>query len=95
MDSTVDPRFGRCQYFIMVDTETMAAAPIQNTGAAASGGAGMQAAQLVQDEGASCVITGNVGPNAMNVLKGSAKFFRQPTMGNNHQTNQKNDHQIY
>jgi predicted Fe-Mo cluster-binding NifX family protein len=40
-----------------------------NAAAASSGGAGISAAQSVADKGAEAVITGNVGPNAMNVLK--------------------------
>ena len=42
---------------------------IDNSAAASSGGAGISAAQLVADKGAEALITGNVGPNAMNVLK--------------------------
>jgi len=65
----------------MVDTETMAAAAVVNGGQQASGGAGIQAAQLVQDEGASCVITGNVGPNAMSLLKSSGLEVRIGAVG--------------
>ena len=40
-----------------------------NTAAAQSGGAGITAAQLVAEQEAEAVITGNLGPNASNVLK--------------------------
>jgi len=41
---------------------------IQNPAVAAPGGAGIQSAQLVVDKGVEAVITGNVGPNAYQVL---------------------------
>lgn len=69
MESQMDQRFGRAASFIIVETKTMEYEAIENTGAAASGGAGISAAQLVADKGAEALITGNVGPNAMNVLK--------------------------
>jgi len=64
MDSPANPRFGRCGYFIMVDSETMDFQAISNEAAMASGGAGIRAAQLVAAQGAEVVITGAVGPNA-------------------------------
>ncbi|MBD3405300.1 MAG: dinitrogenase iron-molybdenum cofactor biosynthesis protein [Candidatus Lokiarchaeota archaeon] len=68
LDSQVDPRFGRCQYFVLVDTDTMATESIENTAATASGGAGIQAAQMVAQAGAKIVLTGNLGPNATEAL---------------------------
>ena len=69
MESQMDQRFGRAASFIIVETETMAYEALDNGAAADSGGAGISAAQLVADKDALAVITGNVGPNAMNVLK--------------------------
>jgi len=68
-DSTLDPRFGRAAYFIIADTETMELELIENAAAASGGGAGITSGQLMVDKGITAVITGNVGPNAMNVLK--------------------------
>jgi len=64
LDSPVNPRFGRCGYFIIIDSETMDFQAITNEGAMASGGAGIRAAQLVAAQGVEVVITGAVGPNA-------------------------------
>ena len=68
MDASVDPRFGRCQYFVFVNSETMEYEAMPNPGIGASSGAGIQAAQTVADKGAGVVITGQVGPNAIETL---------------------------
>ena len=68
LDANVDPRFGRCPYFVVVDSETMKFSAILNDSTNAAHGAGIQAAQTVANMGAKVVITGNVGPNAFNVL---------------------------
>ena len=68
LDANVDPRFGRCPYFVVVDSETMEFTVVSNDSTNAAHGAGIQAAQTVANMGAKVVITGNVGPNAFNVL---------------------------
>ena len=68
LDSDVDPRFGRCKYFLIIDTDSMNVESVSNDGMMASGGAGIQAAQMVAKTGAGTVITGNVGPNAFQTL---------------------------
>lgn len=68
LDAQIDPRFGRCQYFVIVDTETMSFEALPNTAAGATGGAGIQAARMVANKGVQAVLTGSVGPNAFQVL---------------------------
>ncbi len=68
MESVLDQRFGRAAWFVLVETETMEYEAVDNAATASSGGAGISAAQTVANKDAKAVITGNVGPNAMNVL---------------------------
>ena len=68
LDAEVDPRFGRCQYFLIVDPDTMQFEALENTGALASGGAGISTAQMIAGKGVEAVLTGNCGPNAFQVL---------------------------
>lgn len=68
LEAQLDPRFGRCAYLLIVDSETMQFEAIPNMAAGATGGAGIQAAQTAADKGAKVVITGNVGPNAFGAL---------------------------
>lgn len=68
LDSNIDPRFGRCKYFVIVDTEDMSFEVFENQNMALGGGAGIQAAQFVCSKGVKAVITGNCGPNAEKVL---------------------------
>jgi len=68
LDAPVDPRFGRCPYFIIVDLDTMQFEVVPNVASDAMGGAGIQAAQIIVSKGVKAVITGNVGPNAFQAL---------------------------
>jgi predicted Fe-Mo cluster-binding NifX family protein len=68
LDSQIDPRFGRCQYFVIVDSENLEIEVISNVASGAMSGAGVQAAQTAANKGVEIVITGNVGPNAFQVL---------------------------
>ncbi|RJQ64527.1 MAG: dinitrogenase iron-molybdenum cofactor biosynthesis protein [Desulfobacteraceae bacterium] len=68
LDSTVDPRFGRCAFFLIVDSENMTFQAFPNENSALGGGAGIQSAQFIASKGAQLLITGNCGPNAMRTL---------------------------
>jgi predicted Fe-Mo cluster-binding NifX family protein len=68
LDAEVDPRFGRCQYFIFVDPETLEFEAIANSNIGASGGAGISSAQMVASKEVEAVLTGNCGPNAYQTL---------------------------
>lgn len=68
LDAPIDPRFGRCPYFVIVESETMQFEAILNLASGAMGGAGIQAAQTIAGKEAKVLITGNVGPNAFQAL---------------------------
>ncbi|MBZ4647645.1 MAG: hypothetical protein JG777_3134 [Clostridia bacterium] len=77
INSMLDVRFGRCNYFVIYDTEDSSVKAIENKGQMSGGGAGIAAAQQIIDEGVDVVITGNVGPNAFNLFKNSdIKVYR-------------------
>jgi predicted Fe-Mo cluster-binding NifX family protein len=69
IDSEIDPRFGRGEYFISVDTETLEWQAFPNPGVNAQGGAGSLAAQLIANQKAKAVISGDFGPNAFGALQ--------------------------
>lgn len=64
LDDSVEARFGRCAYFLIIDPDTLEVEPLENPNVALGGGAGPQSAQLMANQGVSVVLTGNCGPNA-------------------------------
>ncbi|MCB2145362.1 MAG: NifB/NifX family molybdenum-iron cluster-binding protein [Deltaproteobacteria bacterium] len=68
LEASIDERFGRCRYFIIVETDDMSYEVIENTNADLSTSAGVQSASLVASKGVEAVITGNCGPKAMQVF---------------------------
>ena len=69
LSSPVDPRFGRCPYFLLVDSESMDFEAVRNPHVASASGAGIQAAQMVANKGVKAVLTGSCGPNAFQTLQ--------------------------
>ncbi len=69
LEDKVDPRFGRCHYFILFDTDTNKSEAIENTGAQGMGGVGIQSGQIMADKGVKVVLTGSCGPNAFQTLQ--------------------------
>jgi len=72
IEGNVSDVFGRCSYFIIteinnkkiVKTET-----IENKNTDQMTGAGISTAQLMAEKNVKAVITGNIGPRALDVLK--------------------------
>ncbi|MCK4932757.1 MAG: NifB/NifX family molybdenum-iron cluster-binding protein, partial [Candidatus Aminicenantes bacterium] len=71
LEADIDPRFGRAEYFLVVDPETMDFEVLENPNKNAVQGGGIQSAQLAAEKNASVVITGQCGPNAERVLNSS------------------------
>lgn len=68
-ENLLDRRFGRCDYFLIYNIETGDFQAIPNSGVSSGGGAGIAAASQVIEENVSAIITGNLGPNAFELLE--------------------------
>jgi predicted Fe-Mo cluster-binding NifX family protein len=68
LDSSIDPRFGRAGWFLVVDPLSKSWEAVQNPAAGQSRGAGIAAAQFVVDRGVEAVVSGRFGPNAARAL---------------------------
>lgn len=69
LDEPVCPSFGRTSYFLLFDSENGEYSFLDNCAAASQGGAGIKAAQMLVDSGATVLITYRCGENAADVLK--------------------------
>ncbi|MEX1299357.1 MAG: NifB/NifX family molybdenum-iron cluster-binding protein [Desulfotignum sp.] len=72
LDAQIDQRFGRCEYFLIVDTDTMETQAFPNDNKNQTSGAGVQAAGFVISKGARAILTGSCGPKAMDVFDAQA-----------------------
>ena len=70
LDAPVDPRFGRAQYFVVIDDQTGQISYIDNRASANAGhGAGPNTASNIANNNVNILITGNgPGGNAARVL---------------------------
>jgi len=69
LSAPVDPRFGRCNQFIIFDSINESFEVIDNKqNLNAAQGAGIQSAQTVANSGVEALITGHCGPKAFKVL---------------------------
>jgi len=67
LDADVDPRFGRCRYFIIVETKGDKFEVVENADPE-PGQAGKQAVQLIAAKGVRVLLTGQCGPGASAAL---------------------------
>ena len=67
LDAVVDPRFGRCPYFVLVDTEGKMLEAVKNT-STTRGNAGVQATEMLVKKGVKVLLTGQCGPSASAAL---------------------------
>lgn len=82
LDSELDPRFGRAQFIIIVDTNGAIVEVIDNeTNRAALGGAGISTAKMLVDKNVNVLITGSCGPNARRVLDTAGVEIREGASG--------------
>jgi predicted Fe-Mo cluster-binding NifX family protein len=72
LESDIDPRFGRCEYFIIIDINNKKITNIEaikNLGVNQGRGAGIGAAEQIGKLGVNLLITGDVGPKAVEILE--------------------------
>ena len=81
MDAPMDPRFGRCSYFIFVNSDSGEFNVVGNNAVSRAHGAGIRAAQTVVSNGANVVITGTLGPNAYPALRNAGIQILTATSG--------------
>jgi predicted Fe-Mo cluster-binding NifX family protein len=73
MQSGLDPRFGRANGFVILDTDSNTVQYLTNEqGTQSSHGAGIRTAQMLSEQGVQAVITGAVGPKAYRVLQAAS-----------------------
>lgn len=69
LNASIDPRFGRAQFILIVEADTLEFEVIDNSvNVNAFKGAGIKAASTVADSGADVLLTGYCGPNAFKTL---------------------------
>ncbi|MDO9535045.1 MAG: NifB/NifX family molybdenum-iron cluster-binding protein [Bacillota bacterium] len=68
LKSLLDPRFGRCPFYAIYDTEDIKWNFLTNPGALEGSGAGIKASQFLIEQQADVLLTGDVGPNASRIL---------------------------
>lgn len=64
-----DERFGRCETFIIFDTETKESFFVNNEAKNEGSGAGGKAVKIIFDNGANIVIAPELGPKANDAIK--------------------------
>lgn len=70
LQSSVDPRFGRAEFFVLADAGADTTTALRNSmNLNAAQGAGIQAAKTIIDLSVQALITGHVGPKAFAALK--------------------------
>ena len=61
LDSLIDPRFGRCAYFVIYDTEDHSTEFIKNPNVDVAEGAGPASVGIVANKGVSRIVSGEFG----------------------------------
>ena len=69
LEGRIDPRFSRCNYFVIVDLQTGNWEAMPNPRLFWQGRGGRSVAQELSDRKVVCVITGRIGPNALAALQ--------------------------
>ncbi|MGO0122446.1 NifB/NifX family molybdenum-iron cluster-binding protein [Desulfothermobacter acidiphilus] len=66
-DSLVEPNFGEAEYYLIFDAETKGYQAFPHP-AKGEPEAGIKAVELLKEQGAKVIVTGNLGPNAFQAI---------------------------
>ncbi|MBW2056371.1 MAG: NifB/NifX family molybdenum-iron cluster-binding protein [Deltaproteobacteria bacterium] len=69
--SEVDDRFGRCPFFVLVDSESLEFEAVRNPGVDEKDAAGIAACGMLINRGVEAVVVRNIGHNALVTLRGA------------------------
>ena len=69
IEDSIEPAFGRCLNFLIIDPDSGDVLVVPNPGAASAGGAGVRAAETLAGRGIVKLITGSIGFNSRPVLE--------------------------
>jgi len=79
LDAQVSEQFGRCQYFLIVDAETLRFEAFSNPASGMAGGAGPAAVQELANRKAEVVLAGKHGPKAQQALTAAGLRYAEAT----------------
>lgn len=77
LDAQVSDQFGRCPFFVVVDSESLEFAAFANPGTTMPGGAGPAAVQALTEHGAEAAVAGQYGPKAQQALEAAGLPYKQ------------------
>ncbi len=69
LKARIDDRFGRADYFVIVDLENMRERTIENTAKDEASGAGGRAVRSLANEGVEIIVAPELGPKAITAVK--------------------------
>jgi len=77
LENDIDTRFGRCRFFLIVDTKTKEVKAMVNKVRDRPSGVGITAGNIVENEGIDAMITTDIGPKAFEIFdRGGIKMYR-------------------
>ena len=79
LDAQVSEQFGRCRYFLVVDSETLRFEAFSNPASSLAGGAGPAAVRELVNRGADVVLAGKFGPKARQALEAAGVRYVEAT----------------
>ena len=81
LDDMVETRFGRCAYFLIIDTDNMEMEALPTPNRAINEEAGIKSAQLLINKNVSVLLTGNCGPNGSRTFRAAGIYVMTKVRG--------------